>query len=192
MDTTPVPPLEETLQYNQAKAILRAPCVVVEQLYECVKTITEYEERFNIPEEERCKSNYITKSMKLKLNGQNSQKSEDNRAILIEPLCSVQPKLTPIVVELVPETNEHVDFIKGNEFVRDPLNKKCYGFVPFFRLEERVWKYFQGMGDGYIAKYINDNADVEKFDFNDDSFRNSVNPVIPSQWLELDGYKVAN
>jgi hypothetical protein len=93
---------------------------------------------------------------------------------------------------MVPETNEHVDFIKGNEFVRDPLNKKCYGFVPFFRLEERVWKYFKGMGDGYIAEYINDNADVEKFDFNDDSFRNSVTPVIPSQWSELEGYKRAN
>ena len=189
MDTTSVPTLEETLQYNQAKAILRAPCVVVAQLYECVKTITEYEERFNIPDSERCTSNYITKSMKLKLN---SRISEDNSDVLLESLCSVQPKLEPIVVELVPETNEHVDFIKGNEFVQDPLNKKCYGFVPFFRLEERVWKYFQGMGDGYIAKYINDKADVEKFDFNDESFRNSVTPVIPSQWSELEGYKRAN
>jgi hypothetical protein len=189
MDTTPAPSLEETLKYNQAKAILQAPCVVVDQLYECVKTITEYEERFNIPEEERCTSNYITKSTKLKLNSQNS---EDNSTILLEPLCSVQPKFTPIVVEMVPETNEHVDFIKGNEFVQDPLNKKCYGFVPFFRLGERVWKYFQGMGDGYIAKYINDNGDVEKFDFNDDGFRNSVVPVIPSQWSELEGYKLAN
>jgi hypothetical protein len=95
METTPVPSLEETLQYNQAKAILRAPCVVVAQLYECVKTITEYEERFNIPEEERCTSNYITKSMKLKLN---SRISGDNSDVLLESLCSVQPKFTPIVV----------------------------------------------------------------------------------------------
>jgi hypothetical protein len=188
MDTTPVPTLEETLQYNQAKAILRAPCVVVAQLYTCKQTITEYEERFNIPDEERFKSNYITRSTRLQLN----DRYEDGRAVLLEPFCSVQPKLEPIVVELVPDTNEHVAFIKGNKFVRDPLNKKCYGFVPFFRLEERVWKYFQGMGDGYIAKYINDNEDVEKFDFNDESFRNSVVPVIPSQWLELEGYKLAN
>jgi hypothetical protein len=188
MDTTPVPTLEETLQYNQAKAILRAPCVVVAQLYTCTHTITEYEERFNIPGEERFKSNYITRSTRLKLN----DRHEDGRAVLIEPFCSVQPKLEPIVVELVLETNEHVEFIKGNEFVQDPLNKKCYGFVPFFRLRDTVWKYFQGMGDGYIAKYINNNEDVETFDFKNEEFRNSVVPVIPSQWLDLEGYTLKN
>jgi hypothetical protein len=188
MDTTPVPTLEETLQYNQAKAILRAPCVVVAQLYTCTQTITEYEERFNILEEERFKSNYTTRSTKLKLN----DRYEDGRALLIESFCSVQPKLEPIVVELVLETNEHVEFIKGNEFVPDPLNKKCYGFVPFFRLRDTVWKYIEGMGDGYNAKYISGEASVETFDFVNEEFRNSVVPVIPSQWLELEGYKLAN
>ena len=101
MDTTPVPTLEETLQYNQAKAILRAHCVVVAQLYPCIQTITEYEERFNIPDGERFKSNYITRSTRLQLN----DRYEDGRAVLLEPFCSVQPKLEPIVVELVPDTN---------------------------------------------------------------------------------------
>jgi hypothetical protein len=181
MYTTPVPTLEETLQYNQAKAILRSPCVVVAQAYPCIHTITNYEERFNIPDEERFKSNYINRSTTLQLN----DRHEDGRPALLEPFCSVQPKL-------VPETNEHVEFIEGNEFVRDPLNKKCCGFVPFFRLRDTVWKYIEGMGDGYNAKYISGEASVETFDFKNEEFRNSVVPVIPSQWLELEGYTLKN
>jgi hypothetical protein len=189
VETAPVPTLEETLKYNKAKAILRAPCVLVIEIEPCAQTIKEYEEKFNIPDEERFKSNYITKNIRL-----NSVCDEDRRAILLEPLCSIQPKLTPMVVELVPkpEIKEHVDFIKNNEFVPDPRNKKCYGFVPFFRLGEKVWKYLKVIDSGYIAEYINDNYNVEKFNFEDDAFRNSVVPVIPSQWLELDGYKLIN
>jgi hypothetical protein len=175
MDKTPT--LEETLQYNQAKAILRAPCVVVAQLYPRIKTITEYEEKFDILEEERFKSAH------LKLNGR------DEDCALLKPLCSIQPKFTPIIVELVPEKNEHVEFIKENEFVPDPLNKKCYGVVPFFRLDDKIWKYVEGMGDGYNAKYISGDWKKETFNFGNEEFRNSITPVIPSQWLELEGYK---
>ncbi len=75
MDNTPT--LEETLLYNQAKAILRTYCVVLCQLAPCLKTISEYEEKFNILEKDRFKSDYITRSVQL-----------NGRAVLLDPLYS--------------------------------------------------------------------------------------------------------
>jgi hypothetical protein len=186
-ETAPVPTLEETLKYNKAKAILRAPCVLVLEIEPCSQTIKEYEEKFNIPEEERFKSYHISKTIRL-----NSLCDEDSRAILVEPMCTIEPKPTPMIAEVVskPKIKEQVDFIKDNEFVPDPRNTKCYGVVPFFKLQDKVWKYLKVIDSGYTAEYINDNYIVESFDFMNEQFRNSVVPVIPSQWLEIDGYKL--
>ncbi len=184
MDNAIKPTLEDTLKYSQAKAILKAPCIVLDQLEPCVKTITEYEEKFNISDEERFKSDYISRV--------NSKHGVP--LLKLESLCTSQPRLEPLVAELVPKpkTIEDVEFVKNNEFVCDPTNKKCYGVVPFFRLGDKVWKYFEGIEDGYNARYINGEWKIETFNFEDEEFRDSITPVIPKQWLELEGYKQKN
>jgi hypothetical protein len=59
MEPSITPTLEEILKYNQAKAILNAPCVIVVQIHPNVTIINEYEEKFNVPPEDRFKSNYM-------------------------------------------------------------------------------------------------------------------------------------
>ena len=181
MDETINPTLEETLKYSQAKAILKAPCIIVAQIEPSIKTITEYEEKFNIPKEERFKSDYISQV-----------NSQDSVPVLkLETLCNRQPTLEPLLAELVSDskTVEDVECINNNEFVLDPINKKCYGIVPFFRLDDKVWKYFDCVDKGNNVRYINGLCKFETFNFHDEEFRNSLTPVIPKKWLEFPGYK---
>lgn len=175
MDNT-LPTLEETLIYNRSKAILNSPCVVVDQIMPSITIIKEYEEKFNISEKDKFNSSYT--------NNRNSGKAVP----LLEPLCNNQPKLEPLYVYLVPKstsvTEEEIEFMKHNKFVHDPRSKKCCGIVPYFRLDNQVWKYHKSI-DSYLAEYINKDGDIKTYNFSDDEFRASITPVIPSQWLEL-------
>lgn len=99
MEHVSSPTLEDMLKYSQAKAILKAPCIVFEQLDTCLKTIADYEKQFNIPEKERFKSEYITRFTISK------ETNEQHVVVLLEPLLN-QPKAEPIVVELVAESDK--------------------------------------------------------------------------------------
>jgi hypothetical protein len=90
---TPIPTVEDTKRYEEAKTILGADCILVVQIYPNSKTISDYEERFNIPEEERFKSPYISRKLR---------DNDDRCSYLSKRLCDLPVSLPPLLVELVP------------------------------------------------------------------------------------------